>query len=250
MTDHRSQFIIRPASTQIHLLLSLQYWSRNSNLHSKPNPAITTIEPDIFLSHNKNYSSIDKQTKMLRTQACISFMLLLAIRSEGFAPTTTPSTQGHQQIQRQRSRFAGSTATTSHQQQQQLSLKRSLPTSATSTSASLFNDPSSSAYNVNNRHSSNDYWYNIKTLPSSAILRDIRNPVLAVFGWSTAVSVLHFLLSRAANSSGLMATMATKMCVSPAAHSFLVSALGLLLVFRTNSAYQRFYVSSGVFVVS
>ena len=30
------------------------------------------------------------------------------------------------------------------------------------------------------------------------------------------------------------------MCIPPTAHSLMVSALGLLLVFRTNSAYQRF----------
>ena len=191
---------------------------------------------------------------MIRTQACVSFMLLLAIRSsEGFATPSIVSSNGQQ---RQRSRFtAVSTASAGYRQQEHrvTPRKRPLPTpstSSTSTPATLFSD---ATYNVNNRHSSNDYWYNIKTLPSSAILRDIRNPVLAVFGWSTAVSVVHFVLSRLAAASStlatthttsLWATMATKMCVSPAAHSFLVSALGLLLVFRTNSAYQRFSVSS------
>ena len=178
---------------------------------------------------------------MLRTEACISFMLLVALRSsEGFATT------------QQRPRFATATTTTassahSQQQQQQLqrrlSLKRPLSTSS-STAASLYGAQfraADASSGVNNRHSSNDYWYNIKTMPQSAILRDIRNPVLAVFGWSTAVSMVHFVLSRSSNN--LLATMASKMCVSSAAHSFLVSALGLLLVFRTNSAYQRFYVS-------
>jgi len=94
---------------------------------------------------------------------------------------------------------------------------------------------------VDNRHSSNDFWYNIRTLPNSSILKDIKNPVLAVFGWSTAVSILHFVLQK--SSSSFLQVLASKLSVSSAAHSFLVSSLGLLLVFRTNSSYQRFYVS-------
>jgi predicted membrane chloride channel (bestrophin family) len=39
------------------------------------------------------------------------------------------------------------------------------------------------------------------------------------------------------------------MCMSSKPHSFLVSALGLLLVFRTNSAYQRFAVRNDLHVL-
>ena len=37
--------------------------------------------------------------------------------------------------------------------------------------------------------------------------------------------------------------MAEKMCLGSTPHSFIASTIGLLLVFRTNSAYQKFRVS-------
>lgn len=95
-------------------------------------------------------------------------------------------------------------------------------------------------HHINNRHSASDFLYNVLSLPQSVILREIRFPVLAVAGWSLVVSLVHrFLLM----SSPAAQTMAMKMSIPGTAHSFLVSALGLLLVFRTNSAYQRFNVS-------
>ena len=93
---------------------------------------------------------------------------------------------------------------------------------------------------LNNRHSASDWLYNVKSLPQSEVLREIRNPVLSVFGWACFVSVVQHFLIR--SKRGLWRTIATKMCIPGTAHSFLVSALGLLLVFRTNSAYQRFNV--------
>lgn len=97
---------------------------------------------------------------------------------------------------------------------------------------------SSHQSSINNRHSSSDWLYNIQSIPQSTILREVRNPVLAVAGWSAMVAVAHRLLIR--SSSLALQSMAIHLQVSGAAHSFLVSALGLLLVFRTNSAYQRF----------
>ena len=93
---------------------------------------------------------------------------------------------------------------------------------------------------LNNRHSASDWLYNLKTIPNSSVLKEIRNPVLAVLGWSTLASLLHRILACSGKAS-LMA-MSQNMCVPHSAHSFLVSSLGLLLVFRTNSAYQRFMV--------
>jgi hypothetical protein len=87
-----------------------------------------------------------------------------------------------------------------------------------------------SASLVNNRHSASDWLYNIQSLPNSEVLRDVRSPVLAVAGFSTFVSILHRFVGN-------------HICMPGTAHGFLVSALGLLLVFRTNSAYQRFNVS-------
>ena len=84
------------------------------------------------------------------------------------------------------------------------------------------------------RYSSRDWWHNTVTMPSSSILKDVRGPVTAMTIWAGIVSVVHrILLTRHPEIAGHM-TMPT------APHSMLVSALGLLLVFRTNSAYQRF----------
>jgi len=173
---------------------------------------------------------------MLRIQACITSLVLVALRSsEGFSTAQQPLSSPRSFTSKTNCRSPGSRQ------------RRSLTTS--STSANLFSsqfrfnehDKPSPNGRIENRHSSKDFWYNIKTLPSSTILRDVRKPVLAVLGWSTFISVVHFVLQR--SSSALMQSVASSMCISSSAHSFLVSALGLLLVFRTNSAYQRFYVS-------
>lgn len=95
---------------------------------------------------------------------------------------------------------------------------------------------------LNNRHSASDWLYNMKSMPHSKVLRDIRNPVLAVAGWSFVVSVAQRLLSSSSND--VLASFARSMCIPGTAHGLLVSSLGLLLVFRTNSAYQRFNVST------
>ena len=84
------------------------------------------------------------------------------------------------------------------------------------------------------RYSAADWWANVKSLPRSTILRAIQGPVVTVMVWSLLVSIIHGLLRRFAPSVQSM------MCISSKPHNFLVSALGLLLVFRTNSAYQRF----------
>lgn len=85
------------------------------------------------------------------------------------------------------------------------------------------------------RYSASDWLQNIKSLPRSTILRAIQGPVVTVMFWSFCVSIVHGLLRRFGRKA-----WADSMCISSKPHSFLVSALGLLLVFRTNSAYQRF----------
>jgi hypothetical protein len=90
---------------------------------------------------------------------------------------------------------------------------------------------------INNRHSANDWLYNLKSLPKSSVLRDIKHPVLTLTAWATLVGFLHTMLRWSGRNN-----LASNLCVPPAAHGFLVSSLGLLLVFRTNSAYQRFLV--------
>jgi Bestrophin, RFP-TM, chloride channel len=97
-----------------------------------------------------------------------------------------------------------------------------------------------SSYGVNNRHASKDWLYNLKSLPKSSVLKEIRNPVLTAAGWSTVISIIQRIFTMTSNP--MLKSIATNMSVPHSAHSFLVSSLGLLLVFRTNSAYQRFLV--------
>lgn len=86
-----------------------------------------------------------------------------------------------------------------------------------------------------NRHSAKDYLYNLSTLPQSSVLAEIRNPVLCVTIWSMFLSVVH----RALQEFGY-ARLADHMCMSHGPHSLVAKVLGLLLVFKTNSAYGRF----------
>jgi len=86
-----------------------------------------------------------------------------------------------------------------------------------------------------NRHAASDFWYNLSTLPQSSVLQDIRHPLFYITAWSTLVSVLHRSLLMLGK-----AKFASMMCMSKLPHSLLVSSLGLLLVFKTNSAYGRF----------
>lgn len=88
------------------------------------------------------------------------------------------------------------------------------------------------------RYSASDWWHNMKSLPRSSILREIKGPVLTLMAWSTFISAIHQTLLLSSKT----AQLAKYLCISSTPHSFLVSALGLLLVFRTNSAYQRFAV--------
>lgn len=119
------------------------------------------------------------------------------------------------------------------------------------------------------RISASDWRHNMHNLPSSTILRDVGNPVACVFAWATFYSVLYKWLTRvvkaatvAASSGGaggavvigsgatsltlssrwvgIAAWAARHMCMPTVQHTMMVSAMSLLLVFRTNSAYQRF----------
>eukprot|EP00977_Amphora_coffeiformis_P008432 scaffold1912_cov167-Amphora_coffeaeformis.AAC.31 len=124
---------------------------------------------------------------------------------------------------------------------QQLGSRHTVASSSTSTSSSrLFHRPIFNPKQelLNNRHSASDWLYNVKSLPQSGVLREIRKPVMAAFVWACIVSIVQMLLL--ASKLGPLRTFATKTAIPTSAHSFLVSSLGLLLVFRTNSAYQRF----------
>mmetsp|Transcript_5509 Transcript_5509/g.11595 ORF Transcript_5509/g.11595 Transcript_5509/m.11595 type:complete len:480 (+) Transcript_5509:93-1532(+) len=85
------------------------------------------------------------------------------------------------------------------------------------------------------RYSASDWAHNMLSLPYSTILHEIRSPV----GWITAWSTLVSLTYKMCQWNG-MQSLAQKMCLGPTPHSLIASSIGLLLVFRTNSAYQRF----------
>jgi len=77
------------------------------------------------------------------------------------------------------------------------------------------------------RLSSSDWVDSIKSLPKSQVLYRIRNPLLSMTLMAVVASIWHCVFK--------MPGLATL-----SAHTLLGSALSLLLVFRTNSAYQRF----------
>lgn len=79
-----------------------------------------------------------------------------------------------------------------------------------------------------------DWFHNTLSLPNSAILKAIRGPVLFMSCWAGFLSVLYRHLSITNHPAAKL------MCLSSTPHSLMSSALSLLLVFKTNSAYQRF----------
>ena len=102
-------------------------------------------------------------------------------------------------------------------------------------------NPSLDSTMLNNRHSASDWLYNMRSLPKSSVLQETKNPVITIALWSTFVSVAQRIMARGASQT--LQNLSRNMCIGATPHSLLVSSLGLLLVFRTNSAYQRFYVS-------
>ena len=85
------------------------------------------------------------------------------------------------------------------------------------------------------RYASRDWLHNTINMPNSIILQNVRFPVSFMTIWACCISLIHRMLKNNANDALLK-----KLCIPTAPHSLMVSALGLLLVFRTNSAYQRF----------
>lgn len=91
------------------------------------------------------------------------------------------------------------------------------------------------------RYSAGDWLHNMLNFHNSSILSQIRQPVGVITVWSTLVSLAYKLC--VFRGWG----MADKMCLGSTPHSFIASTIGLLLVFRTNSAYQKFRVRSRMF---
>mmetsp|Transcript_15739 Transcript_15739/g.32816 ORF Transcript_15739/g.32816 Transcript_15739/m.32816 type:complete len:483 (+) Transcript_15739:226-1674(+) len=85
------------------------------------------------------------------------------------------------------------------------------------------------------RYSASDWLHNMKNFHNSSILRDIKNPVSWITAWSTLVSFVYKLLHMTGHGD-----LGSRMCLGSTPHSLISSSIGLLLVFRTNSAYQKF----------
>jgi len=77
------------------------------------------------------------------------------------------------------------------------------------------------------RPTSADWLHSLRGLPRSKMLRQIQNPLLSITGFSFVVTFAHCVLGMPG-------------WPSLSGHTLLGAALSLLLVFRTNSAYQRF----------
>jgi len=84
------------------------------------------------------------------------------------------------------------------------------------------------------RYSAKDWWHNVLNLHNSNILAEIKGPVMVLTSWSFSISLCHHILKQTRPDAAKL------LCIPATSHSLMVSALGLLLVFRTNSAYQRF----------
>ena len=89
------------------------------------------------------------------------------------------------------------------------------------------------------RYSASDWLHSMQSLPNSGILREIKGPVGWITAWSTLVSIVYKMCD-VGRFGSVGSNLACNMCFGSTPHSFIASTLGLLLVFRTNSAYQRF----------
>jgi len=88
------------------------------------------------------------------------------------------------------------------------------------------------------RYSSKDWFHSFVTLPNSQILHDIKSPVLAITCWATFLSLVHRKLLKTQTTNAVSQFFLEHFYIPSTPYSLTMSALGLLLVFRTNSAYQ------------
>ena len=86
----------------------------------------------------------------------------------------------------------------------------------------------SPAYDTTVRYAAVDWAKNMRTLHKSRVLQRISSPLLFNFGLTFVACLRHAMALQLPNLHQLP-------------HTLLGSALGLLLVFRTNAAYDRFW---------
>ncbi|CAM9892804.1 unnamed protein product [Ectocarpus sp. 6 AP-2014] len=82
------------------------------------------------------------------------------------------------------------------------------------------------------RYGSADWFANIQNLPKSRLLYNIKEHLFYNTAFAFCVSMVHYLTPQ---------HVIDDLHVSPIPHSIMSGALGLLLVFRTNAAYNRFW---------
>jgi putative membrane protein len=80
--------------------------------------------------------------------------------------------------------------------------------------------------------SSRDWFRNIRNIPQSRILRQIRSHLIANTGWAIVIAVVHGITP---------SHIIDDMHISTVPHAIMASALALLLVFRNNAAYDRYW---------
>jgi len=78
------------------------------------------------------------------------------------------------------------------------------------------------------RYTATDWLDCLRSLPSSRILKRVRSSVLLMAAWTALLAYIYKVKSFTSS-------------YPPSVHSILGSALGLLLVFRTNTSYDRFW---------
>jgi predicted membrane chloride channel (bestrophin family) len=174
-------------------------------------------------------------TTTTTTRSILVGLLAMAMPSYGFPVGSTPTIT----IPPQRlSPFSTSSMTTIRTQQlfhshsRPRHLRQTQPRTSNMMAVPSIPFTTKISIKEDHRYSANDWLHNMYTLPRSTILQEVKGPVTNLMLWSFVISGLHrFLIGK--NATALFS-------ISSTPHSFLVSALGLLLVFRTNSAYQRF----------
>uniref|UniRef100_A0A7S2V4G3 Uncharacterized protein n=1 Tax=Fibrocapsa japonica TaxID=94617 RepID=A0A7S2V4G3_9STRA len=77
------------------------------------------------------------------------------------------------------------------------------------------------------RYTSQDWAKNLVSIPKSVVLQNVQSHVLWNTAWAAVITFLY-------NIGDLQA-------LTPLPHQLMATALGLLLVFRTNAAYDRFW---------
>jgi predicted membrane chloride channel (bestrophin family) len=92
--------------------------------------------------------------------------------------------------------------------------------------------------NAEYRYSASDWWQIIRSTFRSSILKYTRGPIIAIMVWSYCLSAFHSMCNFLGYTK--MAHAVASSIPSTIPHAATVSALGLLLVFRTTSAYQKF----------